>query len=110
MNLVGDRLVLPIFDAFLKQSDKLVLCDGVTIFNLPDSYEKRLRVDPEMIARYESSLEHMQTAIAFSPEEINGLSRNWAAVLEVAEFSAMSLRLATGIPVDTPYWFDVIEA
>lgn len=107
MQLVGERIVLPVFDAELVHRDSIKICDGVKLFNLPPSYRDHLEKHPEMIARYQSSLQYMKTAISISPSEISGHPKEWATVLDTAIFCAMSLRLATGIPLDTPYWFDV---
>ena len=107
MQLIGDKLVLPIFDAELMHSDSIEVCDGIELFNLPPSYRERLEQHPEMIARYKSSLKYMKMAVSVAPGDIAGHPKDWAAVLDTAIFCAMSLRLATDIPIDTPYWFDV---
>lgn len=108
MDLIGDRLVLPLIDAKLTKRDEYQLCNGVSLFTLPDHYKERMRSHPDLIARYASSLDFMYSAVAIHPDAINGLvTRNWAAVMELAVFVGMSIRLAIGVPVDVPYWFDV---
>ena len=107
MNLIGNRLVLPLFDAELTKCDKYDLCDGISLFTLPAHYKDRIRSHPDLIARYEKSIDFMKSAIAIQPDAIGGLeTTNWSTLMELAVFVAMSIRLATGVPVDVPYWFD----
>lgn len=108
MDLVGDRLVLPLIDAQLVHSKMYQLCDGVSLIALSPQYKERLRSHPDLIARYETSVDAMSCAVVVQPTLIGGLATtNWAATLELAVFSAMAVRLATGVPVDVPFWFDV---
>lgn len=108
MQLTGDKLVLPLFDVKLSKADSYDLCEGISVFNLPDSYEKTLRSQTELVARYERSLEYMKSGLVVEPEKIeNGRGLNWQKLLEIGTFVAMSIRLATGVPIDIHYWFDM---
>lgn len=108
MQLIGNKLVLPLFDAELSKSDTYDLCNGLSIFNLPNSYEKKLRSQTELIARYERSLKYMRSGLAIEPAKIeNGIELDWQKLLEFGTFVAMSIRLVTGVPIDIPYWFDM---
>ncbi len=108
MQLIGSKLVLPLFGAQLLKGDPYDLCDGVSVFNLPDMYEKKLRSQTELVARYESSLKYMKSGLAIEPGKIeNASGLDWQKLLEIGIFVAMSIRLATGVPIDIPYWFDM---
>lgn len=108
MQLIGSKLVLPLFGAQLLKGDSYDLCDGVSVFNLPDMYEKKLRSQTELVARYESNLKYMKSGLAIEPGKIeNGSELDWQKLLEIGIFVAMSIRLATGVPIDILYWFDM---
>ena len=108
MQLTGNKLVLPLFDAQLSKHDSYYISDGVSVFNLPNSYEKKLRSQPELIAGYESSLKYMKSGLAIEPGKIESCSGlDMQKLREIGTFVAMSIRLATGAPIDIPYWFDI---
>ena len=108
MDPIGNRLVLPLFDAELSTCDSIEICQGVSIFNLPNSYQQTLRSNAELIARYGRSLDYMKSGIQIETEKIpDGDQLNWGSLLELGIFISMSIRLATGVPVDVPYWFDM---
>jgi hypothetical protein len=110
MELIGNRLLLPLIDATLEHAEAYKICDGVSITTLPAKYKNWLTEHRDLIARYESSLKFMKSALLIEPDSIKGFStKNWRHVLELGVFVAMSIRLATGVPVDVPFWFDVDE-
>ena len=108
MQLIGNKLVIPLFDIELSHADSYDLCDGISVFTLSQNYAAELRSKPDLIARYESSLQYMKCGLSIEPEMIeHGEKLSWSKLLEFGVFIAMSIRLATGVPIDVPYWFDV---
>ena len=67
MELVGESFVIPLFNATLISTDKFDLGDGISIIGIPDTFEEKLRSSPELIARYESSLEYMKVGLELVP-------------------------------------------
>ena len=110
MELVGESFVIPLFNATLISTDKFDLGDGISIIGIPDTFEEKLRSSPELIARYESSLEYMKVGLELVPsnfKENDALSID--ELLKIGIFLSMTLRLATGVPIDMPFWFDFGE-
>ena len=60
MQLVGNKLVIPLFDIELSHAQSYDLCDGISVFTLPQNYAAELLSKPDLIARYESSLQYMK--------------------------------------------------
>ncbi len=108
MQLIGNKLVIPLFDAELSRENSYDLCGGISVFTLTQHYEERLRSTPQIIAEYESSLSYMKCGLAIEPRALErGDKLGWSKLMEFGVFIAMSIRLATGVPIDIPYWFDV---
>lgn len=108
MQLTGNKLVIPLFDAELSFEDSYELCDGISVFTLKQDYEEYLRSKPELIARYESSLRYMKCGLSIEPMMIkNSEKLNLVNLIKFGVFIALSIRLATGVPIDIIYWFDV---
>ena len=108
MLLTGNKLIIPLFDSELSHTKSYDLCDGIALFTLTKDYEEQLRSKPELIARYEYSLKYMKCGLSIEPDLfIHGKQLNWTNLMEFSVFIAMLIRLATGVPIDIPYWFDV---
>lgn len=67
MLLIGNKLVIPLFNSELSRADSYELCDGITVFSLTQGYKEKLRLNPELIARYESSLKYMKCGLSIEP-------------------------------------------
>ena len=107
MELIGNRLVIPLVDSILSKSSSYQLCDGISLITLSDEYLKRLKGQKELVARYSSSLDHMKCALSVEPKKlVSGGPLNFYRLMELGVFLSMSIRLATGVPIDIPFWFD----
>lgn len=103
------KLVLPLFDATLSNRKSFKICEGISLVKLTSQFESKLRSYPKLIARYEQSLRFMEIGLELTPSDIPQLNQlNWSKTLELGYFVAMAIRLATGVPVDIPYWFEMI--
>jgi len=106
MKLVGDRLIIPLCDAVLTQTTSYELCEGISLFTLSEGYRNRLSDQKELTARYSHSLDHMKCGLSVEPRKLmTGGPLSWYRLMELSVFVAMSIRLATGVPVDIPFWF-----
>ena len=108
--ILGDTLTLPILGAFLTEEKRVELCPGVGIEPLSAVYAARLKAQPELSARYTRSIDSMRAGVVLDKKIIDPQrALALAGLLDVARLAAMSIRLATGIPVDIPFYFDVQE-
>lgn len=107
MNLIGDTLYLPLIDAVLQDNLDVQLCNGIGIHALTDDYRVTIRANEAIAGRYSESIDHMQVALAITPEILLPESKPSLHELQsVAIFVAMLIRLTTGIPLDIPWWID----
>ena len=108
MQLIGNKLVIPLFDAELSQEKSYDLCNGISIFTLSENYGERLRSKQEILSGYVNSLPYMKCGLALEPEALEGVDKtDWSKLMEFGVFIALTIRLASGVPLDIPYWFDV---
>ncbi len=108
MQLVGNKLVIPLFHVELSQQRYYNFCDGISLFTLPNTYEKQLRSMPSLIVGYENILPNMKIGLEIETSKfVCGKKLNNNDLFDFGSFISMSLSLATGKPIDIPYWFDV---
>lgn len=107
MNLIGNRLYIPLIDAVLERGEDLALGTGITIHVLTDNFRETIGGNEAIAGQYSRSIEHMQVALALDPATLlPGEHRSLHDAQLVGIFVAMLIRLTTGIPVDIPFWID----
>ena len=84
MQLIRNKLVIPLFYTVLTHEDSYDLCDGISVFTLSQDYEEELRSKPQLIARYESSLKYMKSGLSIEPGMLeHGEQLNSSKLLEL---------------------------
>jgi len=100
-------MIIPFIGGILSQSETLKIGAGFSIITLPDHYIVKLAERKEIIANYESSLDNLKAGLQFDPK--TSQIKQDMPVLEqvkVCIFAGMLVRLATGVPIDMPFWLD----
>ena len=96
--------------AELNYVDSIELGPGVSIIRLNPQYRQRLQDDKVLLSGYQSSLDRLSTRISLQPSiSLRDKHFSLNGALSLAIFLSFALRLATGIPFDIPFWFDVSE-
>ena len=108
VDLVGNHLTMPLLNATLRHSDEYKLCGGCAITRLDNEVLKALKADKAIVGGYENSVERLSVGLTFTLGDLPfepKLSRT--ELIRLGIYCAVLMRLATGVPVDVPFWFDV---
>ena len=110
MSFVANSIVIPLIDAELRYLDSIELGPGVSVIRLSPQYRQRLQDDKVLVGGYKSSLDRLSTGVSLKPL-ISFQDKHFSLkdLLSLAIFLSFTLRLATEIPFDIPFWFDVSE-
>jgi hypothetical protein len=108
VKIAGQSLVIPLIDTKLRYSNSIELIHGVIIKRLTPEYRERLKKEKALLAVYESSLGSMSVGLSLEPSILYP-NRQLSLIdsLLAGIFLSFALRLATDVPIDIPFWFDV---
>lgn len=98
--------VLPLLSVSLNSNERLTLCDGCYVDAIDRDLLRRMEGDGPIMGGYHFSVTPI--GLYF---EIGNLATanhiNHYQTQKLAVFTAMCLRLSTGIPLDIPFWLDI---
>lgn len=110
MTIKGKHLIIPFLDATLNEMDYLDLCSGCSISKIPKNYIDHLDKNEMVSGYYKRSIKNITIGLRFTPSEaFPGQQLRFLASLKLAIFCCMAIRLATGVPIDVPFWLDISE-
>ncbi len=100
--------VLPLMSVILKSSERLELCAGCYVAPIPRDLVGRMEEDGPTMGGYRFSKDPV--GLYFDVDELNTAKKlNHFQTQKLAVFTAMCIRLSTGIPIDVPFWLDIRE-
>ena len=108
MEIVGKSIILPLIDSNLNHSDSIELIPGVHVTRLGPQYREHLQKDKVLIGGYQRSLERMFVGLSLEPSiAYKKRQLSLAESLLMAIFVTFTLRLATEVTIDIPFWLDL---
>ncbi len=106
--LQGDHLFIPFVDAHFSTRKKIKLGKGIEIIETPKTFIERLEKDEKDHYRYRSSFDKMNIGLRITPSQsiFEGKRFSQDGIHDIGIVCSLIIRLATGIPIDFPFWFD----
>jgi hypothetical protein len=108
MSVVSGRLVLPLIDCTLNKRESMNVATGIRIESLASSIVDELKENKVFSSGYGRALDSLKIGLVIEPTNIHrGDNTKIDENIRTAQFVARCLNLATEVPIDAPFWFDV---